>query len=80
MLPCKNCITLPLCKSLDLHHLVEKCSIIKSYLKATRVSTIRNSDTRKIISYKIYSNLKPSIHRYKLRRLKRFIPHTHTLS
>jgi hypothetical protein len=76
--PCKECLTLSVCKNLDLHHLIRKCSSIKIYLKVEKVSERRINPTEYI--YRMYSDLKPFIHRIRLNRLKHFVHHTYKIN
>ena len=74
--PCKDCLTLPICKTMDLHHLANKCSLMNTYLG---VKIIRRSySNEKIVN--IYSNLKPSLHKFRMNKVKKYILHTHTLN
>ena len=75
--PCKDCLTLPLCKNLDLHDLVRKCSFMSKYLKVNRITDKPISKTASI--YRIFSNLKPFVHRRRMNKIKQFIPHSHSL-
>jgi hypothetical protein len=76
--PCKKCLTLAICKSLDLHHLIKKCSSIERYLKVKKVIEKSVNPTTHI--YRLHSNLKPFIHRIRLNRLKHFVHHTYKMN
>jgi hypothetical protein len=76
-LPCKDCLTLPLCKNLDLHDLARKCSFISKYLKVNRITEKPINKTVSI--YRIFSGLKPFIHRSRMNKIKQLIPHSHKL-
>jgi len=73
--PCKDCLTLALCKSLDLHDLVKKCFFMSKYLKATKISHAPYSNN----VIRIHSNLPRFTHKIRMNKVKRFIQHTHTL-
>lgn len=66
-IPCENCIVLGACQNVNLNILVEKCSLISEYLKVTRVN---HEEPR------IFSTLKPRIHRFRIKKLERFISHS----
>ena len=76
MIPCKNCLTFPLCKSLDLHFLVKKCAYMNKYLKVINTETKKY---RNAVVYRIFTKLDPNLHRFRLKRIKKYIPHTHRL-
>jgi len=61
---------------MDLHHLAKKCSYMYKYLD---VKHIRPSDFDKKV-FMIFSNLKPFVHKIRMNRIKKFIPHTHKLN
>jgi hypothetical protein len=76
--PCKECITLPACKNEDLLELVMKCSKVSEYLHVTKIRpeiVLSNGDKLKP---KVFSNTRRTVHNFKLKRIKRFIPHSFT--
>lgn len=78
MIPCKDCLTLAICKSLDLHDLVIKCEYMHKYLKVNWVGTrMKNGE---LLCYTIHSHLNRGVHRFRMRKIKKYIPHTHTLN
>lgn len=70
MIPCKDCIVLGACKRVHLNILVVKCSLISEYLKVTRVNHEQQ---------RIFSRLKPRLHSFRIKRLKKFISHSFTI-
>ena len=76
MCPCKNCITLPLCKTADLNRLVDKCVLLREYLKVTRVIPHRLLPDGSEKGHTIHSNLNQAVHSFRIRNLKRYIKHT----
>lgn len=79
--PCKDCLTLSLCKNLDIHHLVAKCYEISTYLKATTITdeVVLETQSEKTIKRRLFSKLKPFMHRIRLNKIKEFIPHSYTI-
>ena len=75
--PCKDCITLPLCKHESLNILVGKCSIISKYLKITTIKTKKvETKTHITTTTHLHSNLGRRLHKYRIRKIKQFVPHT----
>lgn len=79
--PCENCLTLSLCKNLDLHHLVAKCSIISRYLKVAKITNkiLWETPSEKAIEHRISSSSCAFVHKIRISRIKQFIPHTYTM-
>ena len=80
--PCKNCLTLPICKSLELHDLAEKCCNIAKYLKVVQIkhTIVNKTDTEEIIESNLFSGLGNFIHRMRINKIRQFIPHTYKMN
>lgn len=79
--PCKNCLTLPICKTLELHDLAEKCCNIAKYLKVVKINhkIIKQTDTEEIVESHLSSQLGNFTHRMRINRIRKFIPHTYEM-
>jgi hypothetical protein len=76
--PCKNCITLPACQNEDIPSLVVKCSTIRKYLRIVKTKITLNKEDG-TVRKTIFSNHNSLVHKYKLIKVKKYIPHTFTI-
>ena len=76
MCPCRNCLTLALCKTSDLHKLVDKCVLLRKYLGVIKVKPIKVFPDGSERGHKIFSNLSVPVHLFRIATIKKYINHT----
>jgi len=74
--PCKNCITLAICKISDLNRLVDKCVLLRKYLEVVKVTPHKVLPDGSEKGHTIHSNLSRRAHRIRVINTKRYINHS----
>ena len=75
--PCKDCLTLPACKSQDMYELVQKCSLVSQYLSISKmqIEQVKANTIKK----RLFSKLRPIKHKNRLKILRKYIDHKFTI-